>query len=79
MRLAYLKSKLPRAPPSKDGGVLGTVEEARSYIIAMPKHRALRQHWQRVARLIIEQADVDDLARQVQLVLSLDGAAMEAA
>jgi hypothetical protein len=59
--------------------VLGTVKEARSYIIAMPEHRSLQQHWQRVARLIIEQADVDGLTRQVQLALSLDGAAMDAA
>jgi hypothetical protein len=73
MRLTYLKSKFPRALPTKDGGVLRTVAEARSYIIALPKPRAQRQHWQHVARLIIEQADVAELGRLVHLALFLDG------
>jgi hypothetical protein len=42
MRLTYLQSKFPRALPTKDGGVLRTVAEARSYIIALPKPRAQR-------------------------------------
>jgi hypothetical protein len=73
MRLTYLKSKFPRALPTKDRGVLRTVAEARSYIIALPKPRAQRQHWQHVARLIIEQADVAELGRLVHLALFLDG------
>jgi len=52
--------------------LLRTLAEARGYIIAMPKHPALRQHWQHVARLIIEQADVGDLAHYVHLALFLD-------
>jgi hypothetical protein len=69
---AYLVRKLSRPLPTKDGGTLRTVAEARAYIVALPDHRELRRYWQHAARLILEQADIGDVSRQVELALFLD-------
>jgi hypothetical protein len=39
LRLAYLSKKLTRPLPTKDGGVLRTVKDARTYMLALPDHR----------------------------------------
>jgi hypothetical protein len=48
---AYLKSELTRPLPTKDGGTLRTVAEARTYMLALPKDRELSARWQRAAEL----------------------------
>src|SRR6266516_2849300 len=83
MSPAYLRTKLTQPLPTRDRGVLRTVLDARAYMLALPKTRKTRQHWQRACRLLLEQADVDALTRQIHLVLFFDGkldlAAMEVA
>ena len=42
----YLSKKLTPYPlPTKDGGVLRTIDDARGYKLAMPKRRKLRAPW----------------------------------
>jgi hypothetical protein len=72
LRPAYLKTKLTRPIPIKDGGTLRTIAEARDYMLALPDHRELRQSWQHAAELMLEQADVADVSRQIELALFLD-------
>ena len=79
---AYLSQKLARPIPTKDGGTLRTVRDAREYMLALPDRRALRQQWHVAAELILEQANVPAVSWQVELALfyeaKLDIAAMEA-
>jgi hypothetical protein len=71
LRPAYLRQKLARPLPTKDGGVLWTVADARAYMLALSQERALRQHWQNACR-ILDQADVAAFSRKVELALFLD-------
>ena len=71
LRSAYLSQKLTRPLP-KDGGTLRTVAEARTYMIGLPKQRELQTRWQRVAGLILEEADVAAVSRQLELALFMD-------
>jgi hypothetical protein len=64
MLRAYLSKKLTRPLPTKDGGTLRTVAEARTYMIGLPKQRELQTRWQRVAGLILEEADTRPKARR---------------
>ena len=79
---AYLSQKLTRPIPTKDGGTLRTVRETRDYMLALPRHRELREQWHVAAKMIIEHASVPALSRQVELALfyeaKLDIRAMEA-
>jgi hypothetical protein len=68
-RPAYLSQKLTRPVPTKDGGLLRTIAEARDYMLALPDHRELRQSWQRAAELLLAQADVILVSQQIQLAL----------
>jgi hypothetical protein len=70
--LAYLETKLTRPLPTKDGGVLRTVADARDYMLALPEDREFRHHWQHTAKMILEQADVADVSRRVELALFYD-------
>jgi len=53
--------------------VLRTVGDAHVYIMALPKKRALRAHWQHAGRLMLQQASAAALTRQVHLALLMDG------
>jgi hypothetical protein len=57
MLRAYLSKKLTRPLPTKDRGTLRTVADARAYMLGLSKQRELRTRWQRVAGLILEEAD----------------------
>jgi len=71
LRPEYLAQKLTPYPlPTKDGGVLRTLGDAHAYIMALPKKRALRAHWQHAGRLLLQQASAAALTRQV---LFMDG------
>ena len=72
LRSAYLSQKLTRPLPTKDGCTLRTVAEARTYMIGLPKQRELQTRWQRVAGLILEEADVAAVSRQLELALFMD-------
>jgi hypothetical protein len=69
---AYLSQKLDRPPPTKDGGTLRTIREACDYMTSMGKKRELRQHWQRVAKLVLANEDVLTISRALELALFMD-------
>jgi hypothetical protein len=74
LRPEYLAEKLTPYPlPTKDGGVLRTIGDARAYMLALPKNREQRAHWQRACRLLLQQAGAAVLTRQVHLALFMDG------
>jgi hypothetical protein len=50
LRPAYLSQRLDRPLPTKDGGVLRTIRDARDYMMGMGKKRELLKHWQHVAK-----------------------------
>jgi hypothetical protein len=56
LRPAYLRTKLTKALPTKDGSVLRTVENARTYMVALPKHRETSAQWQRAAELLLAES-----------------------
>ena len=66
---AYLSRKLTRPVPTKDGGTLRTVLEARAYMLALSKDRERRAQWQRAAELLLARADVAAFSKQVELAL----------
>jgi hypothetical protein len=62
---------MPDPLPTKDGWMLRTVGDIRSYMLALPKNRERRPHWER-ARLLLQQAGVAAMTQQVHLALSKD-------
>ena len=70
----YLSERLtPHPLPTKDGGVLRTVGDARGYILTLPKTRKSRAHWKRASLLLLEEVGAAALTRQVQVALVMDG------
>jgi len=65
LRTAYLSQKLDRPLPTKDGGTLRTIRDACDYMTGMGKKRELRQHWQRVAKLVLAKEDVLTVSRRL--------------
>jgi hypothetical protein len=68
----YLSQKLDRPLPTKDGGTLRTVAEARAYMLGLSKARELNTRWQRAAELLLAEAAVAELSRQVELALFME-------
>ena len=70
----YLTQRLTPYPlPTKDGGVLRTIGDARAYILTLPKTRKSRAHWKRASLLLLEEVGAAALTRQLQVVLFMDG------
>ena len=70
----YLSEKLtPHPLPTKDGGVLRTIGDARDYVQALSKTRKTRAHWKRACLLLLEEVGAAALTRQVQVALFMDG------
>jgi len=69
---AYLTRKLLRPLPTKDGGVLRTVTDARTYMLGLSKARELRAAWQRACELLLAEADIAELSKAVELALFYD-------
>jgi hypothetical protein len=69
----YLSQKLTRPIPTKDGGTLRTVLDARTYVLALSEDREMRQQWQRACELLLAEADVGALSIQIELALFYDG------
>ena len=69
----YLSERLtPHPLPTKDGGVLRTVGDARAYILTLPKTRRSRAHWKRASLLMLEGVGAAALTRQLQVALFMD-------
>jgi hypothetical protein len=65
--------KLTQPLPTKSGAVLLTVGEAANYILALPPARGKHcNRWRHAARLLLDQADVAAVSRQVHLALFYD-------
>ncbi len=70
---AYLAQKLAQPLPTKGGAVLRTIGEAAAYILALPQERAeYCARWRRAMQLLLEQADIAAVSRQVYLALFYD-------
>jgi hypothetical protein len=52
----YLQTKLTRPLPTKDGGTLRTVLDARTYMLALSQDREHRAQWQRACELLLAAA-----------------------
>ena len=72
LRPAYLSQKLDRPLPTKDGGTLRTVLDARTYMLGLSKDRERNARWQRAAELLLAEADVGALSKPVELALFYD-------
>ena len=71
-RAAHLSKKLARPLPTKDGGTLRTILDARTYMLRLSKARERATRWQRAAELLLGQADVAAFSKQVELGLFYD-------
>ena len=70
---AYLSQKLTEPLPTKGGLVLRTVGEAANYVLALPQEQADHcNRWRRAAQLLLDQADVATVSRQLYLALFYD-------
>jgi len=70
---AYLAKKLTQPLPTKGGAVLRTIADVAGYMVDLPQDALeLYQRWRHAAELIIEQADVAAVSRQVHLALFYD-------
>ena len=70
---AYLSRKLTRPLPTKDGGTLRTVLDARAYMFRLSKDWERSARWQRAAQLLLAKANVGAVSRQLELALVHDG------
>jgi hypothetical protein len=68
--------KVTRPRPTKDGGTLRTVLDARAYMLALSKDRKRSARWQRAAQLLPAKADVGAVSRQLELALLYDGSTL---
>ena len=68
----YVESRLPSPLPTKDGGNLYAVKDVRAYVLGLAHSRSGHLYWQRAHQLLLDQADVVTLRRQVELALFCD-------
>ena len=69
---AYLESRLPSPLRTKDGGNRYAVKDVRAYVLGLAHSRSGHLYWQRAHQLLLDQADVVTLRRQVELALFCD-------
>ncbi len=72
MSPAYLRTKLTRPLPTKDGGTLRTIQHVCDYMAAIGKEREQRRHWQQVRQLILGEADASVVSWQIRLAVLKD-------
>lgn len=69
----YLAELLTPYPlPTKDGGLLRTIGDARAYMLALSEERE-RDHWKPAYRLLVHGAGAAPLTLQVYVALLKDG------
>ena len=70
----YLAEPLTPYPlPTKDGGVLRTIGDARAYMLKLSEERQWLDHWKPAYRLLVHGAGAAPLTLQVYVALSKDG------
>ena len=67
----YLRQKLTQPLPIRGGPVLRTIGEAANYVLELP-HAESCNRWRRAAELLLGQADVATVSKQVKLALFYD-------
>ena len=67
----YLRQKLTQPLPIRGGPVLRTIGEAANYVLELP-HAESCNRWRRAAELLLDQADVATVSKQVKLALFYD-------
>jgi hypothetical protein len=72
LRPEYLSKKLDQPLPTKDGGTLRIILDARTYMLALSKDRERRAQWQRAAELLLDGADVGAFSKALELALFYD-------
>src|SRR6476661_7390124 len=70
---AYLAMKLTQPLPIRGGAVLRTVGEAANYVLELPQSQVEGcQRWRQAAQLLLDQAGVAEVSKQVKLALFYD-------
>ena len=70
---AYLAMKLTQPLPIRGGPVLRTVGEAANYVLELPQRQVEGcQRWRQAAQLLLDQAGVAEVSKQVKLALFYD-------
>jgi hypothetical protein len=70
---AYLAMKLTQPLPIRGGPVLRTVGEAANYVLELPQSQVEGcQRWRQAAQLLLDQAGVAEVSKQVKLALFYD-------
>jgi hypothetical protein len=72
LRPEYLSKKLDQPLPTKDGGTLRIILDARTYMLALSKDRERRAQWQRAAELLLDGADAGAFSKALELALFYD-------
>jgi len=67
----YLRQKLTQPLPIRGSPVLRTIGEAANYVLELP-HAESCNRWRRAAELLLDQADVATVSKQVKLALFYD-------
>jgi len=67
----YLRQKLTQPLPIRGGPVLRTIGEAANYVLELLHARSCNR-WRRAAELLLDQADVATVSKQVKLALFYD-------
>jgi hypothetical protein len=68
----HLAERLTPYPlPTKGGGVLRTIGDARAYMLALSEDREWLDHWKAAYRLLV--ASAAELTQQVYVALSMAG------
>jgi hypothetical protein len=67
----YLRQKLTQPLPIRGDPVLRTIGEAANYVLELP-HAESCNRWRRAAELLLDQADVATVSKQVKLALFYD-------
>ena len=58
----------------RTGATLRTRDDARLYLLALPPERSHHPSWQHVAKVLLNDADPEQIATQIEYALLLDGA-----
>jgi len=72
--VVYRLSREPPAQPASDQGRgnLYAVKDVRAYVLGLAHSRSEHLYWKRAHQLLLDQADVVTLRRQVELALFCD-------
>ena len=68
-----MTDRLPRAIRDKAGKTISTHTEAKRHVMAKLEARPDYQSWRHAAELLVQDADAERIATQIEYALLLDG------